>query len=968
MSNWSRTKVDLFGASLRHAALCAFALGLCIAGGLLLSAPRQDVLAERVSRAGRIASTELAEPLQSRSTDLNARTRALLVRRDVGFAWLRVRDANGHAVAAAGRLEPAGRGATSKFGRDLRRSAYALISTEHRQMLVFEQREVGSLEFGLLIGAASVGAASGQLLFGLLALLIGIPALFFQSSKLFQSLRPIRVPSYDEPVPVIATMTPRLGRRLAEISTEAARAAPVLTPAVNEVLSAFKRGGIVVDREQLICEMNPLAEHLSGWLLAQARHRPLKEIFQLFNADLQRSVTLPLVECLSGTLDRSGNNYFLRNRDGNVLEIELTLAPVREAAGPITGVLITVNEVAKKPDLLQRITSTVAAPIQDPPGLSRVLTDQLLENVITTDSQDRIQFANDRALATFGYSLVDIRGEPIGKLLPQPFMHLSRARVSDYALVLPQTPAARAVARRRDGSKFDVSLEVHPVGSGQHTGFLITVRPAATAQEPKPDMKAENRVERLAEVARVVADAIQPGNSKSSGPHTFLADTAQSDAKLDFFAYHDALTGLPSRSLFMNRLEHVLTSADAGRSGFAVVHLALSAFADINQRYGSDVGDRLLKTVADRLSAGVGPADTVARVEDAEFLLLLQGSSRREEVTTTLKRIQSTIAQTFRAGTHPLEIDASFGATVYPEDKSSPELLLQHASLALQEAQAKSLRRGKGQIQVYRENFATRQLPSDEFAARLKAAQTQGQLEIEFQAITNVRSRQIVGVEVLLSWRQDGGVLRTAAALKHAGLSDAFIAALSEWVIEGACAHYGNLHNLELPELPLLFNATALPITGRAVLHKLRGVLAKYRVPAKQLIFMINADELEALMLRPDSWIPLARDLGLRIGISDVTIEQLDLLRRADVDVVWLSPSVTAGLLTSEQATQRVKAIIHAGQRVGAQIFSSGIERAEQRETLLELGCYLQQGSLLGEVMRPRKFFRLLARAEVGAI
>lgn len=973
MSSWSRIKAGLIGARLRHIAPWLLALGLCLTGWSLLSAPRNDALAERAIRAGRVASTELAAPLRSGSSDLNARTRALLVRRDIGFAWLRVRDASGQAIAATGRLEPTGQRTTSAFGRDLRRNVYSLISTEHRAVLMFGQQPVGSLEFGLLIGAASVGATSGQLVFGLLALLFGVPALLFQSRQLFQLVRSGRLfldeVINDRTISRNATTATRVTRSLADVSAEALPPASVMASAAGELLSIFDRGGIVLDHQQTIREMNTLAEQLTGWPIEKARHRPVTEILQLFHADLRRVVVLPLAECLSGKLDRFDDSLFLRDRNSSVREIALSLGPARDSAGGIIGVLITLSEIETKSGLLQQAASAVAAPRQNAQGLSQVLTDQLLENVITTDSQDRIQFANERALASFGYALAEICGKHVGCLLPVPFLHLSRVRVADYALVLPDMPATPAVARRRDGSQFDASLTVQPVSSSERASFLITVRPVVMTRQAQPELKPEIHSEPRAQVARRVAGAIKPESPDQVRQAAAVpAEISQRDAKLDFLAYHDALTGLPSRSLFVNRLEHVVTSADAGKSGFAVVHLALPEFASINQHYGYDSGDRLIKTVADRLSASVGAADTVARLGGAEFLLLLQGLSHREEVMTVLKQHRLAIAQTFRVGLQHIEMSASFGATVYPEDKVSPDLLLRHAGLALREAQARSQGRDKGRIQIYRENLAAAAQPNDDIATQLREAQARGQLEIELQALTDVRTRQIVGAEVLLAWRQGRAVLRTTEELKQAGISEAFIAALVAWVIERACEHYGNWRDLELPALPLLINATTLQFTDRGMLQKLRGMLAQYRVPAKQLIIMLNSSELESWLLRPDSGFPLARDLGLRIGISDVDLTRLDLLRHADVDVMQLTPRTTAGLPVSDEAVQRTTAIIRAGQRVGAQIFVSGIERAEQREVLLGLGCYLQQGRLLSEVMSPREFSRLLARAEIGAI
>jgi EAL domain-containing protein (putative c-di-GMP-specific phosphodiesterase class I) len=138
-------------------------------------------------------------------------------------------------------------------------------------------------------------------------------------------------------------------------------------------------------------------------------------------------------------------------------------------------------------------------------------------------------------------------------------------------------------------------------------------------------------------------------------------------------------------------------------------------------------------------------------------------------------------------------------------------------------------------------------------------------------------------------------------------------------------------------------------------------------VPAQHLVLLVNGADLEALLLEPDGWLSLARDMGLRLGVDDVASVRPDLLRRIDPDLVRLARATIAGLPAARQASEQTGAGIIAGQRIGALVLADGVERAEQREALINLGCYLQQGRLLGEPMAPRDFSRLLSRAEVGA-
>jgi diguanylate cyclase (GGDEF)-like protein/PAS domain S-box-containing protein len=1014
------------------------ALALCLVGWVLLSGSGAAQPSSRVVRAGEVAAVELAPALQRQDqATLALQARALLVHGEIGFAWLRLRDAEGRAVAAAGRLES---GAVARLPSGLRRSLYRLISTEHRVPLAQDGIELGTLEFGLLIGGGGFGALDGRMGLGLLALLLGVPALAWLSLRLKDSFQGGWSAGSPARAQAAADSVLRAG----------SRPAPAQAPAAaSELLAVFDRGALFVDRNQSVQDLNPLAARLTGWSPAEARGRPLSEVLRLFRDDPDRQLPLPLEDCFSGAQPRLQARYTLRARDGSLREVDIDAGPVRDTTGYIGGVLVSLSEAPTRGGMLQRIAPASAlAPEQERRQLSQMLLDQVLECVITTDSQDRIQFANGRALENFGYSLPELRGEPIARLLPQPFLRSPQARVADFALSLPGMAAPQVVAQRRDGSQYPATLLVHPVSFRGQQGHVLTVRPLGApagshALGPRlrhllenapgelyvadPDslhLVTANRraleqlgfgVEQLRQttllrlcpqlapetlrghVARLregASDIIEfagrhqraDGSSYEvqsrlslwtgeGAPLLLLVSQALTgadarpevelrEARLALRTHHDALTGLPSRTLFMERVAQAI--GDSGRSGlpFALVHLTLSGLGEINRTQGYDAGDQALRTVADRLSAAVRASDTVARLGGVEFILLLQ-LKQREDIGPLLERLQALLAQPMRIGGQDLALRASAGAAVYPEDADTAELLMRHAGHALREARE----RGPGEMRRYQPGVTPAPAAPVEPAAQLREAQARGELGIQLQALIDVRARLVVGAEVLMAWRYPGhSLLRTAEQFTQAGGDPAQAGALALWALEQACEQQANWRNLELHALPLLVNLSALPLPGRQAAQAVRGLLARYRVPPEQLIVMAHAGALESLLVDADSWLPVLRDLGLRFGVHDVDAGRIDLLRRADVDVVRLTPRSIAGLPASREASEHSAAIIQAGQRVGARIYASGVERAEQREALLALGCPVQQGRLFGEPQTPQEFARSLVRAEAGAL
>jgi diguanylate cyclase (GGDEF)-like protein/PAS domain S-box-containing protein len=1024
-------------------ALWLGALALCLLGGALLSGSSALHTSQRVARAGEVAAAELTPALlRADGTTLGLQARALLVHREIGFAWLRVRDAEGRAVAAAGRLES---GTAAQLPSRLRRQLYQFISSEHRVPLLRDGLEIGTLEFGLLIGGGSVGAAGGRLGAGVLALLLGLPLLLWLSLRLKDAVRRDWSAGSATAAQSATAAVLQAGARDTAALT---RAGSLPATAAGELLAVFNRGALFVDRNQSVQDLNAQAERLTGWTAAEARDRPLSEVLRLYRDDPERQVPLPLEGCYSGAQPRLQARYRLRGREGSLHEVDIDAGPVRDPTGYVGGVIVSLSAVPGDDRLLQKI-SPAATPEPEPDRrqLSQMLLDQVLECVVTTDSQDRIQFANGRALENFGYSLPELRGEHISRLLPEPFLRRPQARIADFALNLPDAEPPAVTARRRDGSQYAATLVVHPVSFRGQQGHVVTVRPCsvpgADSQRLGPRLRhllenspdelyvadpdslyiiAANRhalqhlgftaeqlrqttllrlcprlapetlrghITRLREGTDDIVELrgwhqraegsgyeVQSRLSLWSGegtPVLLLAaqplaaagrpEAELREARLEFLNQHDALTGLPNRSLLTVRLNQAIAAAKDGVRPLALVHLALAGLDAVKQAHGHEVGDLLCKAVADRLSAAVRASDTVARLEGAEFALLLQ-PKQREDLAELLKRLQHLLTRPLRAGTHEITVDVQAGTAVYPGDADSAEPLMRHAEQALRAAMA----RGPGAVARSPAPVAMA-AGTAEPAAILRAAQDRGELAIQLQPLMDVRARLMVGAEVLMAWRYPGhSLLRTVEQLEQAGADPALSAALAPWVLERACEQQANWRNLELQSLPLLVNLTALPVAGRPTVQGIRSLLARYRVPPEQLIVMVHAGRLEALLLEVDSWLPVLRDLGLRLGVQDVDPARADLLRRADVDVVRLTPRSIAGLPASREASEQSMAIIHAGQRVGARIFASGVERAEQREALLALGCSIQQGRLLGEPLAPQEFARSLLRAEIGAI
>lgn len=1013
---------DLRGVS----ALWLLVFVLCLTAASWLDEAAGRRLDARVARAAEIASLELGPGLQPGVPAPHAQARALLVRRDLGFAWLRVRDREGLSVAAAARQRDGP-------GRWL----LARLSTSHRVTLLRDGVPVGSLEFGLLVGGGT-GLPGSSLVPGLLGLLAGLPMLCLLSVRLWTIYRR----EWSAAGPDLTAALARDG-----VASPRAGSPPVLPAVAGEVMAVFDRGGVVIDRQQRVCDLNACAERLTGWRREEAFGQPLSQVLML-EAGESGQAPLPLQDCLRGMRDRASGRFRLRARDGTWRELEINAGPLRDAGGRIGGLLLSLGEVADA-------TPATAVPGNAHP-LSRLLLDHALDCVLTVDSQDRIRFVNDRALENFGYRLTDLRGEHISRILPEPFRPGSATRVTDLLLTLPGMSRAAVRARRRDGSQYPAELSIYPVSLRGQQGHAVAIRPAGLPEvqaaldpalqqllqddrqeicladadslhlvasneiaqrnlgfppaemqnislprlSPRLDPDALRReIEQLREGRVGISESRQwqqraDGTSYEAqvrlslwcGAHQSLLvrvarpvetplGSARETARLERLeqaAHRDPLTGLAGQSLFLERLHGIVSDP---RGSWLVVRLAVRARAG-DGGSSSDAARQWLRAVADRLSAIAAVGDTVAHVEKDEFALLLACGADAAAVDAKLARLGQALRNPSPAAATVLSFEASVGAALYPGDATRAELLWHHAGLALREAIHQAIDRGPGQICRYQAGLADRQAGpaahtpvavSPQEAVRL--AWEQGRLRLEMQAISDVRARRVVGAELLLAWRQPGrGLLRSAAQLRQAGADDALVAGLGSWILEQAFEQAGRWRDLELPALPLFVNLSALSLPAPDAAGVLKDLLRRQPGLAEDIVIMLNAGTLEDLLLGASGGLGFLRDHRLRLGINDVDPSRTDLLRQADVDFVQLTPASIAGLPLSREASTRTAAVIEAGQRVGAHLCASGVETAGQRAALMALGCHLQQGRLFGEPLEPREFARSLLRAEAGVL
>jgi diguanylate cyclase (GGDEF)-like protein len=280
------------------------------------------------------------------------------------------------------------------------------------------------------------------------------------------------------------------------------------------------------------------------------------------------------------------------------------------------------------------------------------------------------------------------------------------------------------------------------------------------------------------------------------------AQLRDNEARLNYLAYHDFLTGLPNRLLFHDRLQHAIAKSRRSQRKAAILFLDLDQFKRINDSLGHDIGDQLLQKVAARLRSCAREEDTLARLGGDEFVLLLEEVTQVSSVGIVANKILSALSQTFAVGGFQLYSAASLGISLYPYNGESVEELMRCADIAMY--RAKEL--GRNNLQFYTADMNAGAQELLQLEAGLRQALAKNELEIYYQPQLDLVSGQMVGTEALLRWNHpERGLLLPADFLPLAE-GTGLIFAISDWVLQTVCRQNKAWQDQGFPPMVLAVN------------------------------------------------------------------------------------------------------------------------------------------------------------------
>ncbi len=421
-----------------------------------------------------------------------------------------------------------------------------------------------------------------------------------------------------------------------------------------------------------------------------------------------------------------------------------------------------------------------------------------------------------------------------------------------------------------------------------------------------------------------------------------VTERRQAEQQVHHLAYHDTLTGLPNRALFLDRLHMAIARAHRHGEHLAVFFVDLDHFKVINDSLGHSVGDLLLQEVGSRLRRALREEDTVARLGGDEFTLIVPGLVDAAALSALARKIQRAIKEPVQVAGRELTVSASLGLGLYPADGTTPEALLQNADVAMY--RAKEL--GRDNFQFHTPALSARVREHLDLEGRLRRALAAGELRLHYQPILSIATREVEGWEALLRWEDPDRGLVGPDEFVPLAEATGLIVPVGRWVLEQACRDATRLGRGRMN-----VNLSARQLQADELLEDVIQVLRTTGLGPERLELEITESAALQDQERTADTLRALRALGVRVVMDDfgTGYSSLGHLRRLPIDGVKIDRSFVADLGRGDaRAEGIVTAVCGMARSLGLRTVGEGVETEDQFARLAAAGCDSAQGYLLG--------------------
>ena len=425
-------------------------------------------------------------------------------------------------------------------------------------------------------------------------------------------------------------------------------------------------------------------------------------------------------------------------------------------------------------------------------------------------------------------------------------------------------------------------------------------------------------------------------------------------ARLDYQAHHDPLTGLPNRTLFENRLQAALNGQqESGKQG-AVLFLDLDRFKHINDSLGHPVGDLLLKDIAVRLKEQLRDVDTVARLGGDEFIILLPGLQQASDAQHLANKLLDCFTPPFQAGEHEFFISASIGTSLYPQDGTDVATLVKNADAAMYRSKAK----GRNRVESYTRDLTAQANERVALEHELRRAIEREELSLYYQPKRSLLTQELIGAEALIRWHNPA--LGEVPPEHFIALAEenGTILQIGDWVLEQACRQLHAWKQSFEDFGPLSVNLAGAQLRHPNLLSRIEQLLGDYRLEPGCLQLEITENFIMSQAEEALGVLHQLKRLGVQLAIDDfgTGYSSLSYLKRLPLDFLKIDQSFVRGLPDDPHDVAIVRAIIALGHSMQFTIIAEGVENAAQQAFLAAEGCEQMQGYIVSLPLPPELF------------
>ncbi len=527
----------------------------------------------------------------------------------------------------------------------------------------------------------------------------------------------------------------------------------------------------------------------------------------------------------------------------------------------------------------------------------RAILDNVADGIVTCTAEGIIESANPNVQTIFGYTATELSGRPVSVLIDDAYQGDFASKLRNYLRPDKAGVASgshETVGRRKDGTTFPLEFTASQMVLGLERIFIGTLRDIT-----------ERKAERDALEIRLV---------------------------------QDALTGLPNRTLFADRLRQAILAGQREKTPRSLLIMDLNRFKEVNDTFGHVRGDHVLQEVATRLRGVVRQVDTVARLGGDEFAIVCTQAADSHVAIEIARKVLQAFDPPFAAGGPPVDLRASIGIATYPQHGNDADTLLRHAEVAMYVAKREQL--GSA---VYAADQDENRADRLELRGEVRFALAHNELVLHYQPIVNLQTGATDTAEALIRWQHPKhGLLPPARFMPYVDGTE-LVTPVTQWVLREALTQTRAWNDVGLP-LDIAVNLSALSLQDPEFVSTVTDLLRASNLPPIRLQLEITENTI--MSSRADGALQELAALGVRFSIDDfgTGYSSLSYLSRLPVDIIKIDRSFVTDMTRNTTSEAIVRSILQLSHSLGCRVVAEGVETVEVLDALRRMGCDFAQG------------------------